>query len=248
MIYDVLIIKDGLPLLSTNLTDENNLFSQEDNLIMISGFFAALNSFSDSFEDLGAISELKLSNNNLKLSFLRNKDYPNLIFLATFNDKEDVNNVQAFLRKVSTKFLQAFNVDQIMNWNGRKEFFNSFRDEIKQCIENDKKVEEDKNNSKAFEFLSSFIEEDLQFIEEESQKEENPSIPEYHNYIPTFTSSISKTINPHNYLTGDISCKVYEQIDGAKTINQIAISLNLNHNQVFNSCKNLIKFGFIDFM
>ena len=103
MISDVLIIKDGLPLLSVNLTNENNLFSQEDNLIMISGFFTALNSFSDSFENLGSISELKLTNNNLKLSFLREKDNPNLIFLATFNDKEDVIDVQAFLRNISTK-------------------------------------------------------------------------------------------------------------------------------------------------
>ena len=59
MICDVLIIKDGLPLLSKSFcesTDIKNLFSEVDNLIMVSGFFSALNSFSDSFEDLGTIS------------------------------------------------------------------------------------------------------------------------------------------------------------------------------------------------
>ena len=66
MISDILIIKDGLPLISANLTNSKNIFSQEDNLLMISGFFSALNSFSDSFEELGSISELKLSKNDLK--------------------------------------------------------------------------------------------------------------------------------------------------------------------------------------
>ena len=53
MIHDFLIIKDGLPLLSRNFTNSINVFSQSDTLILVSGFFTALNSFSDSFEDLG---------------------------------------------------------------------------------------------------------------------------------------------------------------------------------------------------
>jgi hypothetical protein len=234
-----------------NLTDENNLFSQEDNLIMISGFFTALNSFSDSFEDLGAISELKLTNNNLKLSFLRNEDYPNLIFLCSFNDDEDITKIQTFLRDISLRFVQVYNIEQIMNWNGKKEFFNSFSDEIKKSIETNKKVEEDRDTNKAFEFLNSFIKEDIEdlhSVEDETLNEEKILIPEYYSYIPAFTSNFSNTINPHNYLSGEISCKVYEQIDGVKSINQIATDLNLNHNQVFSSCKNLIKIGFINFM
>ncbi|MCK4380528.1 MAG: hypothetical protein KAW51_05260, partial [Candidatus Lokiarchaeota archaeon] len=85
MICDIIIIKDGLPLFSKNFANSNikNLLSQEDNLIMISGFFSALNSFSDSFESMGTISELKLSKNNLKLSFLKDSNVPDLIYLAT---------------------------------------------------------------------------------------------------------------------------------------------------------------------
>jgi len=108
MICDLLIIKDGLPLLSSNFTDSsnpNNIFTQEDNLIMISGFFSALDSFSDSFEDLGAISELKLTNNDLKLSFLRDARIPNLIYLASFDDKTEKKNVEGFLKTISKKYL-----------------------------------------------------------------------------------------------------------------------------------------------
>ena len=108
MICDVIIIKDGLPLFSKNLSNSNikNLLSHEDNLIMISGFFAALNSFSDSFEDLGTISELKLSNNNLKLSFLKDSNVPDLIYLATYDEKSDLINAQQFLKNISNKFVK----------------------------------------------------------------------------------------------------------------------------------------------
>ena len=107
MICDVLIIKDGLPLLSksfTNSSNVKNMFSEIDNLIMVSGFFSALNSFSDSFEDLGTISELKLSNNNLKLSFLKDPNIPELIFLATYDKNSELKNVQKFLSKISNLF------------------------------------------------------------------------------------------------------------------------------------------------
>ena len=70
-------------------------------------------------------------------------------------------------------------------------------------------------------------------------------IPEFYGYVPNFTSS--KKVNPKYYLTGESSCKVYEQINGQKSINQIANHLNLNQNQVYSVCKNLIKLGFISF-
>ena len=113
MIHDFLIIKDGLPLLSRNFTNSINVFSQSDTLILVSGFFTALNSFSDSFEDLGTISELKLSNNDLKLSFLKDNSIPNLIYLATFDESSKSVNVKRVLRKISRTFLQKYNISEI---------------------------------------------------------------------------------------------------------------------------------------
>ena len=70
MIRDIVIIKDGIPLLSKNFSNSEQLFSKTDDLIMISGFFSALNSFSDQFDDLGSISELKLSNNDFCVLYM----------------------------------------------------------------------------------------------------------------------------------------------------------------------------------
>jgi hypothetical protein len=248
MICDVIIIKDGLPLYSKNFSNSSNirnLISQEDNLIMISGFFSALNSFSDSFDDLGTISELKLSKNNLKLSFLKDPNILDLIYLATYDNSSELIDVQRFLKKISSIFLKEFNIDQISNWNGKLNYFKSFDGVVKQYFEEEKRKNEVQNSNKAFEFLNSFVEEDIKSFEPKTNMEKIEEAPEYHHYIPIFTSS--KKINPKYYLTGDNSCKVYEQINGEKSINQIANFLNLNQNQVYNVCKNLIKMGFISF-
>lgn len=248
MICDVVIIKDGLPLFSKNFSNSSNiknLISQEDNLIMISGFFSALNSFSDSFEDMGTISELKLSNNNLKLSFLKDQSVPDLIYLATYDNNSQLIDVQTFLKKISYIFLKEFNIDQISNWNGKLNYFKSFDSVVKQYLEEEKRKNEARNNSKAFEFLNGFVEEDIKSVECKTDIGKIEEAPEYYRYIPIFTSS--KKINPKYYLTGDNSCKVYEQINGEKSIDQIANYLNLNQNQVYNVCKNLIKLGFISF-
>ena len=126
MICDVLIIKDGMPLFVKSIANSINAFTQGDNLIMVSGFFSALNSFSDSFDDLGTISELKLSNNELKLSFLKDSSIPNLIYLATYDDKSKGVNVQRTLRKIARSFLMKYNINQIINWNGKIDAFRSF--------------------------------------------------------------------------------------------------------------------------
>ncbi len=245
MICDVIIIKDGLPLFSMNFSNSNikNLLSREDNLIMISGFFSALNSFSDSFEDLGTISELKLSNNNLKLSFLKDSEIPDLIYLATYSNNSELTNVQGFLKAISKIFLQEFNVNQITNWNGKLDYFKSFEYAVNQFFEEEKKRNKFEEDNKLFKFLNSFVQEDSKSSQPKDQKDSNERSPEYYDYIPNFTTS--KKINPKYYLTGDCSCKVYEQINGRNSITQIANNLNLDHRQVYNVCKNLIKMGFI---
>lgn len=242
MICDIIIIKDGLPLFSKNFSNSNikNLLSQEDSLIMISGFFSALNSFSDSFEQLGTIRELKLSNNNLKLSFLKDSNVPDLIYLATYDAKSDLLNVQQFLKKISNAFLEEFSIEQISNWNGKLDYFKQFDDVVRLFLEEENRKNQDHANSKIFEFMNSFVDDDVKPLE---PKKEIKKEPEFYEYIPIFTTS--KKINPKYYLTGDTSCKVYEKIDGEKSIDQIASNLNLNQNQVYNVCKNLIKMGFL---
>ncbi|MFX1366079.1 MAG: hypothetical protein ACFFCE_06870 [Promethearchaeota archaeon] len=246
MICDVIIIKDGLPLFSKSFSNSSNikhLLSQEDNLIMISGFFSALNSFSDSFEDMGTITELKLSNNNLKLSFLKDLNIPDLIYLATYDNKSELLEVQAFLKKISRSFLKEYRIEQIINWNGKLNSFKNFEEILKLILKNEDKKNQDKENDRILEFFNSFIEDDIKPSEPKKEIKDTEENPDYYKFIPIFTTS--KKINPKYYLTGDSSCKVYNQINGEKTIDQIANNLNLNQNQVYNVCKNLIKMGFI---
>ncbi len=114
---------------------------------------------------------------------------------------------------------------------------------IEEFFKKEEKVNDAKYNEKVFDWIKSFedISDNNQGVKNESETVD--SDPEYFNFVPIFTTS--KKINPKYYLTGDTSCKVYEEIDGKKSINQISIELCVNQNQVYNICKNLIKMGFI---
>ncbi|MFX1289028.1 MAG: hypothetical protein ACFFFY_10790 [Promethearchaeota archaeon] len=248
MIHDFLIIKDGLPLLSKNFSIAKNIFSESDSLILVSGFFSALNSFSDSFEDLGTISELKLSNNDLKLSFLKDASIPNLIYIATYDDKSKPVNVLRILRKLSRTFLQKFSIDDIVNWKGNVNEFNSFEAILTAFVEEELR-ESDKGFKERvvalFKCVEEKINEETNLLTLKSKLDPPPNLPNYCNQIPRFTSL--KKINPKYYLTGETSHKVFHQIDGKKSIRQITESLDLTHEQVYNICKNLVKFGFLKF-
>ncbi|MFW9771000.1 MAG: hypothetical protein ACFFFB_01860 [Candidatus Heimdallarchaeota archaeon] len=252
MIRDVIIIKDGLPLfnksysISSNPTRTRNVFSQTDNLIMVSGFFTALNSFSDSFEDLGTISELKLSNNDLKLSFLKDSSIPNLIYLATYDENSKAVNVQRVLRKISSSFLNKYNINQILNWNGKINSFKSFENVLNIYITEEQEEKEQEFKEKVTELFKTVeekINEESRLLAMQTEIEHTEDLPEYCQKIPKFTSS--NKVNPKYYLTGATACNVYSEIDGKKSIQIITKRLNLEHNQVYNICKNLIKLGFI---
>ncbi|MFW9950198.1 MAG: hypothetical protein ACFFKA_08745 [Candidatus Thorarchaeota archaeon] len=246
MIHDFLIIKDGLPLLSRNFTNSINVFTQSDTLILVSGFFTALNSFSDSFEDLGTISELKLSNNDLKLSFLKDNSIPNLIYLATFDESSKSVNVRRVLRKISRIFLQKYNISEILNWKGRKDAFKSFESILGAFIEEEMRESDSKFKERVedlFKCVEEKINEETSLKALKSQLKVSDDLPSYCNQIPSFI--ILKKVNPKNFLTGESAHRVFYKIDGKKTIRNITEDLNLPHEQVYNICKNLIKLGFI---
>ncbi len=247
MIHDFLIIKDGLPLLFKNFSITKNIFSEADSLILVSGFFSALNSFSDSFEDLGTISELKLSNNELKLSFLKDSSIPNLIYIATYDEKSKPVNVLRILRKLSRTFLQKFSIDDIVNWKGNINEFKSFDDILTAFVEEELRESDTGFKERVvalFKCVEEKINEETNLLTLKSKLDPPPNLPNYCNQIPRFTSL--KKVNPKYFLTGETSHKVFYQIDGKKSIRQITESLDLNHEQVYNICKNLVKFGFVN--
>ncbi|MFX1443369.1 MAG: hypothetical protein ACFFHV_08150 [Promethearchaeota archaeon] len=230
MIKDLVIIKDGVPLLAKNLSNsQKGIFTKDNDLIMLSGFFSALNSFSDQFEELGSIKELKLSKNNLKLSFLNDTNVQNLVYLATFDNTSNSGDVRSFLKNVSKGFVNRFGIDQIKKWAGRREMFETFEDVIDNFLENDEDAGEEIQIYNPPKELSN------------SKNLEN--VPDYFNYVPQFKTS--KNINPEHYLTGETSCIVFNKINGKKSISQIAEELKMDEERVYAISKNLIKFGFI---
>jgi hypothetical protein len=253
MIRDIVIIKDGLPLLSKNFAEidssnkTNKIFTQGDSLIMVSGFFTALNSFSDSFEDLGTISELKLSNNELKLSFLKDGSIPNLIYLATYDESSKAVNVLRTLRKIAQTFIRKYDINQILNWNGRRDYFKSFEDMLDFFVEEERKEHDGQFKERIIDLFKSVedkINEESDFKILKKNLDEDITLPEYCTQIPKFSST--KKVNPKYYLTGDTSINVFYRINGRRSIGQITRELELNHEQVYNICKNLVKLGFIN--
>ncbi len=255
MIRDVVIIKDGIPLLSKNYyTSQKNIFSKTDTLVMVSGFFSALNSFSDQFEDLGSISELQLTKSNFKLSFVKDPSIPNLLYLATFDKNSKGINVQRYLRKISHTFLKKYNINEITNWAGRVDAFKSFEQIINNYVEDEKEENELHFNEKVvnlfddikekFNDYNSITEVKLESNSKHKEIKSNKN-PDYYNVIPTL--KISKKIDPSKYLTGDKPLDVFNQINGEKSIDQIAHELKMNQERVHAICKSLIKFGFISF-
>lgn len=255
MIRDVVIIKDGIPLLSKNYyNSQKNIFSKTDTLVMVSGFFSALNSFSDQFEDLGSISELQLTKSNFKLSFVKDPSIPNLLYLATFDKDSKGINVQRYLRKISHTFLKKYNINEITNWAGRVDAFKSFEHIINNYVEDEKNENELHFNKKVVDLFDDVKEKLNDYssiteinLESNSKIKETKSnnIPDYYNFIPTL--KISKKIDLTRYLTGEKPMVIFNQINGVKSIEQIAHELKLNQQRVYAICKSLIKFGFISF-
>jgi hypothetical protein len=185
-----------------------------------------------------------MDNSNLKLSFLRDTEIPELIFLATFDNDSDMKSVQRFLGKISELFLEEYDTNQIQNWNGKLDHFKAFEKVIEQEINKNEIVKQKEHDVKAFDWLTSFETDESEKLKEEIECMEE--MPEYYEYIPNSTKNVA-IVTMKNYLTGDTSFKVYDNIDGKKNINQISVILSLEQVKVYNICKNLIKMGFISF-
>ncbi len=74
---------------------------------------------------------------------------------------------------------------------------------------------------------------------------EKKSMPNYYSFVPFF--KVKGNINPSYYLTSQNSINIFNSIDGKKNIDTIAENSDLNQEQVYAICKNLVKMGFIGF-
>ncbi len=258
MIRDIVIIKDGLPLFSRHINNSepvlSEVFTENNDIIMMAGFFSALNSFSEEFDNFGPIRELKLLNTELKLSFLKDITISNLIYLATFDEQSKGVNVQRVLRKISRSFVETYGEQKIENWSGKSDAFIEMNDLVDKFAREEIAETEMEFKEKIVDLFKN-VEDKLVINKNQKQthdkQDPNSEIVEisekkfynYYSFVPFFKSS--RKINPRYYLTGEMSQRVFRQINGEKSIDQIARELHLNQEQVYNVCKNLIKIGFI---
>ncbi|MFX1395721.1 MAG: helix-turn-helix domain-containing protein [Promethearchaeota archaeon] len=255
MIKDIIIIKDGLPLYSKHFNEVNmgisEVFTENNDIIMMAGFFSALNSFSEEFDNFGPIRELKLLNTELKLSFLKDSEVSNLIYLATFDDKSKGPNVQRVLRKISRTFVESYGEETIENWSGKSDSFIAINDKVDKFVKEEEKETEKVFRDKVGDLFKD-VEEKLYETARQSNKNDdtfsesdfkNQKFANYYEFVPFLKSS--RKIDPQYYLTGETSQKIFKQINGQKSIDQIARELQINQEQVYNVCKNLIKIGFV---
>lgn len=270
MIRDVIIIKDGIPLISKNFTDSGEqMFSGTNDLIMVSGFFSALNSFSDQFNNLGSINELRLSKNEYKLAFIKDKTVPNLIYLASFDETSKGINVQRYLRKISQSFLKKYNAQQLQKWSGRVDAFKQFESTIYQYVEQEKQESEAQFKEKVedlFENVQKHLDEDEESDRDKQDKSKDkelkPRVQKREEKEAPQTTAKTKNsphsmripklkvpddLNPKFYLTGETSIRIFHAIDGKKSILNLAQELNVPEIEIFNLCKNMVKLGLIDF-
>ncbi|MFO8018273.1 MAG: helix-turn-helix domain-containing protein [Promethearchaeia archaeon] len=259
MIRDVVIIKDGIPLISKNFADsEKKMFSGANDLVMVSGFFSALNSFSDQFNNLGSINELRLSKNEYKLAFVKDKNIPNLIYLASFDETSKGVNVQRYLRKISRSFLKQYNEQQLKKWGGRTDTFKQFERIIDQYVQKEKKESEAQFKEKVedlFENVQNHLGEEKRHEEGKTRpnkpQKEKKTIKENNNDNHPYLKNVPKLkvprdLNPQFYLTGDASIDIFHSINGGLSIEEIAQKLQFSPKKVFNLCKNMVKLGLIE--
>jgi len=246
-IKDIFIIKDGIPLLTEHCREENETFSNKDEMIMMSGFFSALDSFSNKFNG-SLISELKLSN-DMKLSFMRDPKIDNLIYIASTDAKSDEKSVKEILKKISSSFSNKYNANMLEKWSGKRADFQDFKEELEKIYNHDDNLEESNSNQ---------VIEEKQVIqknhEENANEDKNeqvivvktpPKKKSFSNAKPILR--IKSNSNPERFLSGEMAKKIFKEINGNNNIASIAQKLQYDEVEVFNICKNFTKMGLISF-
>ncbi|MFX0099667.1 MAG: hypothetical protein ACFFCS_08800 [Candidatus Hodarchaeota archaeon] len=104
---------------------------------LFSGFLSALDSMAISFNEGG------LSNFDLKgkrFTIIKNGSY---MFVANYDKNLSRKKASNELATIVNKFLNKYDVDELVNWDGDVSFFEGFMDEIKDSLEDPVKMFKD---------------------------------------------------------------------------------------------------------
>jgi len=117
MIQNLIIIKDGSTLLSENF---GNCYSLHGNPILLSGFFDALISFSEEFEQ-GSLDQLKFKNSNV--NFLKSDG---LLYIIVSDLDDSLASIRTKLRRIARLFFGEYG-KFLINFNGEITSFEKFK-------------------------------------------------------------------------------------------------------------------------
>jgi len=117
MIQNLIIIKDGTTLLSENFGSCHDLHG---NPLLISGFFDALISFSEEFEQ-GSLDQLKFKNSNV--NFLKSDG---LLYIIVSDLNDSLASISNKLRRIERLFFGEYG-KFLIDFNGEISSFDKFK-------------------------------------------------------------------------------------------------------------------------
>ncbi|NHJ32852.1 MAG: hypothetical protein FK732_08315 [Asgard group archaeon] len=120
MIQNLIIIKDGSTLLSE---DFGSCHSLQGNPVLLSGFFDALVTFSEEFEQ-GILEQLRFKNANV--NFLKSNG---LLYIIVSDLEDSLSSNTTKLRKIASLFFNEYG-KHLVNFTGEITFFNKFKDTL----------------------------------------------------------------------------------------------------------------------
>lgn len=120
MIQNLIIIKDGTTLLSENF---GNCHSLQGNPILLSGFFDALTSFSEEFEQ-GSLDQLKFK--NASVNFLKSDG---LLYIIVSDLEDSLTSNTTKLKKIARLFFGEYG-KYLVNFSGEITSFDDFKDTL----------------------------------------------------------------------------------------------------------------------
>jgi len=138
MIANFFALRDGLPLLKINIDPEQKLSDNLKQFTLLSGFFQAITSFTDSVDKLGEIDEVQMTDQIF--SFWRKKfKHSVILFIICSGENTGKPFRKAVLEEASATFLHMFEDELRKKWTGEthqfKAFEQVFRDIVKATSE-----------------------------------------------------------------------------------------------------------------
>jgi hypothetical protein len=120
MIQNLIIIKDGATLLSENFGSCHNLHG---NPILLSGFFDALISFSEEFEQ-GSLDQLKFKNSSV--NFLKSDG---LLYIIVSDLEDSLSDNTTKLKKIARLFFGEYG-KYLVDFSGEITSFDDFKETL----------------------------------------------------------------------------------------------------------------------